>query len=298
MLAQAAALIALLSGLPETFELRYADLQEAVLRLPEAERARARLRVERSTAQERIDARRQALLERRQKLGEARFSAEAAALEAEIEKAERRLGELQDRLLAPLLARVDRARAQAESEGRKVVRLDAVPLIGWPAACDLTDWVARRASGERAPPIQEEPVCQARSFRVVDVDALAASSPTAEVAERSVELWRSREQAAIDRERAAVDALERAAKTDAKVRSEARRRRVALDRRVLETKEALEAKKRDAEDRVYGEVLGALEVAAARLQHVAVVEKATGSLPGRTEDGEAWARMVLGIPES
>lgn len=274
------------------WELRYADLQSAVLELDEGRAARTQLRAAREQAQMRIDGLRAALQKERSTLSPDVFRARAQAVEAEAEAAEADLEQLQEELLRPMLSNLARALAKASKGGRVVLRLDEVPLIGWPRACDVTPWLLTRVQQASDPirrPLTSRRECSVTKLRLIDLPALAVESAVAQKAQARVEAFRDRKQTEIDSARERVEGLERAGAESAPA---ARR---ALDERVLNLKAALDRKKTEAEDAVFEALIEQLEAAAARLEGVAVADATHAETPIPCEDGQGWARKVLGI---
>jgi Skp family chaperone for outer membrane proteins len=282
----------------EPVELRYVNLQAAVLELPEGRAAKARLDAAREKAQAKIDRRKRRLLAARAQLEEAELEERSRALEAEIDAAEEALEGLQSGLLAPLLAKLGGLAEAMERPGREVVRLDQAPLLGWPEVCDLTSQLLARARGEEAEPIAPASACRAEKFRVVELAPLAVASPLAREASARIEALRRRHQARIDRARAEVEALEAKASRDPELAESARRKRAALDRRVEALRSTLAERKARAEARVLETLARRLGEAAEALDGVAVVEKTEQALPLPAEDGQQWAREVLGLPDA
>ena len=278
------------------FELRYVDLQRIVDQLPAADAARRRLVAARQEAQGRADRKRQSLLARRSRMSVASFEQAAARLAKDIQAEEDALEAMQDRLLAPLLARLERARAGAETAERRVVRLDEAPLVGWPAKCDLTTWLRAAFDDASTELPSSPPDCRARRFRVVNVEALAVVSPRAKAAQQRVEAFRLRQQAVIDTRRKEVERLEGLAAEDPAQSARAARQRAALDALVIDVQDALSARKRAAEEEVYEALVQDLAGAARTLDDTAVVEATAHKPPQPSENGQAWARRALGLP--
>lgn len=285
--------LALVSADPG-IDLRYVDYQAALQALPAAREARQTLVAARRRSQARIDRHRRQFLLERVRLPPAEVEERARALDAEIDAAETALDAMQTQALEPLLAELDAARARLASGPRVVVRLDQVPLIGWPKACDLTDALVEAANGAEPEP-EPVPQCRTAKLRVVDVAALAGGSPQAKAARAELERFRRQEQADIDEELARVEVMEAKAETP-EAKAEAAEARRVLDLRVGRTRSELQDRERAAEQAVLDAIYRRLEAEAPRLHPTALVEAPPdrSALPDiRWEDGLGWAQVIL-----
>lgn len=286
--------LGLLGTPPGAVDLRFVDYQRVLEALPEAEAARARIAAARKRSQGRIDRRRAAIETARPRLSEAELAERARALDAEIDAAEAALRAMEAAHLGPLLERLDRHRAAAETDGLRVVRLDQVPLLGWPRRCDATEALLAAARAGQPLALSPRSGCRARALRVVDVPALAADSELARAKQAELDAFRTTRQDRIDRELERVRRRERAARTPAE-RSRAAEARAALDRRVAALRDTLEDRKRAFEDRILERVVGRVARAARSLDGVAVTEPPEGSvrLSLPRQDGFAWAKAQI-----
>lgn len=280
---------------PPPSELRFVDLQAVVLELPEGRAARDELMAARKKAQAGIDAHRQALADAGPELDEWQRTERAHALEAEASAAERALIEMQDQLLEPIVKRLERLLPDSAVEGRVVVRLDQVPLIGWPKECALTAWLMQRAADDEVVAPKPRTECRARVLRQVDTAALAVAMPEAARAQAEIERFRKVRQAEIDAKLESVQQLERLAEKDPSHQEEATQARAELDAWVMELQTTMADKKRRAEDAVYDQVRTALASAARKLDGVALADRTDAPVPLPVEDGESWAKSVLGL---
>lgn len=155
------------------------DLVAALERLPESDRIRKKIRARRSGLQAQVDAQRRRL--DAQDLSEADREFERQRLNRSIDRMERDLAAEQDRLLRPLIARLEDRVQTLEAADLQVVDSTRRTVHGLSGRCDLTEWLA----SDRARPSELEG-CRRKGIVSVRPAVAFAATDRAEALTRSL----------------------------------------------------------------------------------------------------------------
>ncbi|MCB9646038.1 MAG: OmpH family outer membrane protein [Deltaproteobacteria bacterium] len=271
--------------------LYHVDLARALAATPEGKAVQLEVRKARERRQADLQSERERLLARRGSLTAQAYAAEVEALNTRVDGAESALGELQDRLLAPLLDKAQAIlRAQdAREPGSRTVALADVPLMAPNRLCERTAWLAEALRGQATAPAALE-VCRVRAFAVVDMQAALQQMPSAEAEARRLSGLESQRQEELERFKKALAKLEEAqrAAPERRRQEEIDAQREALDGRFLRYQGELAQAERAAHTRLRDRLDAA--VVAGRKAHpqVAFVEKVEGLDLGPTCDASGW----------
>lgn len=284
-----------LSAQDSEFELWVVNLQSIVDRAPGMESLRQKLIYARKEAQAQIDRQRLEVAGQQANWSKKQIEAQHKQVQEMALEAERKLEAMEAEMLAPILDDLMRFVAEAETSERKIVREDQVPLIGWPKACDLTEWLFDKYRNKKptSGSIAANPRCRMTAFWVVDVNRLAVKSPKARQAASRLEQFRVSQQSELDRARKEVEALERAATTKAEQRA-ASAARTRLHEQALMMADSMRTRAEVEEERVFSWMMTRLSKEAQKLSGIAVVESGSANLPGSAVKAQSWARQALG----
>jgi hypothetical protein len=182
------------------------DLQQAILQSKAGRRA-AR---QRDRVQAEVNARRQALLEKRSSMAPADFEAAVEAFNHFVDQSDARLQSQQEELLGPLTAELEAQVDVLRSRGLRVLDVPKGGLIGLPSACDATAAVSESKAAVFTAPA----VCRQRQVVRVDVGRALAGSAAAAKTSQALDQLKAERQAAVDelrRQMAEAEPKERAA---------------------------------------------------------------------------------------
>lgn len=183
-----------IAGSEEAEALHWAafDLQRAVEQVDEAPEIRRRIRQRKARHQARADGLR-ARFERRDPKGPDRRM-DRRSIHRAIERMEEELDALQEKLLAPVIRRLEARSRRLAKDGRATLDLTGRRSLNLPSACDRTDWLA--SASNRAPPLDRR--CRRRALVWIQPDVAFAATAAARAATERLDRLRDRLQARLD----------------------------------------------------------------------------------------------------
>jgi Skp family chaperone for outer membrane proteins len=203
-----------LAGPPAVAERRVmsVDLERAVVATRDGKRIKDELDVALTKLEEQVRAREQELAKLRKVIertgdpsARADYERGAENLERFIADEERKLGDKQDTLLAPVL---DKMRALAQdTTSAVVITEDEYPRIAPSPACDATMWIARAYESNKRVPLNAPVECSARVIVQVDVQAVLARMEEGRVAASQLDSLQKQRQAELDRRQREVERI-------------------------------------------------------------------------------------------
>ena len=276
--------------------LYWVDLEVAAQRVPEGAKARRTLTIRHQALQREIDAREARLTHRRAKMSDAEYSAALDAHRAYVDRERKRLEEMQDRLLSPILDRL-RARMGEVTDkraARSVVAMQDGLLIGPPAECERTSWLVKAYRDPKTEFSDRIGTCAVEQVLIIDVDRVMAALPEAAAATARLQAFVEARQTELDRRRRQQRVIaDKARETgDPRWREELAFFSADLDRRYAQYRAALRDREAEEEDRLYGEVTE-------RLRRAVPAGRATWLAEARVPasiaqcDGTQWAIRAL-----
>jgi len=166
------------------------DVQQAILHSKAGRRAAE----QRDQVQAEVNARRQALLQKRSSMAPADFEAAVDAFNRFVDESDARLQSKQEALLGPLTAKFEAQVEVLRSRGFRVLDVPKAGLIGLPGACDATAAVSESKAAVFTAPA----VCQQRRVVRVDVGRALAGSSVAAKTSQALDQLKAERQATVD----------------------------------------------------------------------------------------------------
>lgn len=210
------------------------DLQAAVADTDAGRTAKDQLETAVARANDEATARRDRLLAQQPDLEPDAFEASRQALNRRVEASEARLAAREQALLAPILARFDALIREVEAAtGGRVIDVAPRRVAGQPAACDLTEALARRFERGRVAVGQAQRTrCTPTAVARVDAAEAIAGTPAARRIVAARDADRERLGAALAALRDAGGDLERARRLRAQIAARDEAAQDALERAV------------------------------------------------------------------
>lgn len=287
--------LALLAAAPPT-HLYYVDLSRAVVVTAEGRAAKAQVLQARSGKQARLHTQRERLLTQRGSMTAAAYGTRVESLNTQIAAAEGELEQLQDKLVGPIVDKLD---AILSVEAKRVpsartVALSDLAVMAPNGLCNRTGWLAQSYRGE-ARPLKPIKACLMRRFAYVRVAEVLRNLEDSVAEDRKIRALQDRRQDDLDRFRKEVTRLAAEARKqgDARMAKEVAGQKADLNRRYA----AYQAEVSDAERAAHSRMRAQLDswVATAQKRYPQLIFVAADDIGERFEPACDATRWVGGL---